>query len=112
MYKINHINGDCVESDNTVEGAVPAIGPEGQIYNKSNDQGTTWKEEETKIDPMRTGWDYAISGIYIANGLPMKVCDLSDGPHRGTIYVNWTDQRNGSNDTDVWLSKSTDLGTT
>ncbi|MBK8346196.1 MAG: hypothetical protein IPL08_00760 [Saprospiraceae bacterium] len=52
MYKINHINGDCVESDNTVEGAVPAIGPEGQIYNKSNDQGTTWKEEETKIDPI------------------------------------------------------------
>ncbi|MBL0099572.1 MAG: hypothetical protein IPP49_05525 [Saprospiraceae bacterium] len=57
MYKINHINGDCVESDNTVEGAVPAIGPEGQIYNKSNDQGTTWQEEETKIDPISGAGD-------------------------------------------------------
>ncbi|MEI6899895.1 MAG: T9SS type A sorting domain-containing protein, partial [Bacteroidota bacterium] len=29
-----------------------------------------------------------------------------------TIYVNWSDQRNGLTDTDVWLSKSTDGGMT
>ena len=119
--KINQIDGDCIDSDNTVEGAVPAVGPEGQVYvawagpnglvfNKSNDQGKTWLNKEIKIDPMPTGWDYAIPGIYRANGLPVTVCDLSDGPNKGTIYVNWTDQRNGSDDTDVWLSKSTDEG--
>ncbi|MCK5369533.1 MAG: exo-alpha-sialidase, partial [Cyclobacteriaceae bacterium] len=27
-----------------------------------------------------------------------------------TIYVNWSDQRNGEHDTDVWISKSTDKG--
>ena len=61
---------------------------------------------------MPTGWDYEIPGITRANGLPITVCDLSDGPNKGTIYINWSDQRNGSNDTDVWLSKSTDGGDT
>lgn len=121
--KINRIDGDCIDSDNTAEGAVPAVGPEGQIYvawagpnglvfNKSTDQGTTWLAEEIKIDPMPTGWDYAVPGIYRANGLPVTTCDLSNGPNRGTIYVNWSDQRNGSDDTDIWLCKSTDQGNT
>jgi Secretion system C-terminal sorting domain len=121
--KINRIDGDCIDSDNTVEGAVPAVGPDGQIYvawagpnglvfNKSSDKGTTWLAEEIKIDPMPTGWDYAVPGIYRANGLPVTTCDLSNGPNQGTIYVNWSDQRNGSDDTDIWLSKSTDQGNT
>lgn len=61
---------------------------------------------------MPGGWDYEIPGISRCNGLPVTKCDLSGGPHHGTIYVNWTDQRNGSGDTDVWLAKSTDGGFT
>ena len=30
--QINEISGDCVDSDNTTEGAVPAVGPNGEIY--------------------------------------------------------------------------------
>ena len=30
--------------------------------------------------------------------------------HRGTVYVNWVDDRNG--DYDVWVAKSTDRGET
>lgn len=121
--QINIINGDCIDSDNTVEGAVPALGPNGELYvawagpnglvfNKSLDGGDTWLDTEIDIDPMPTGWDYNISGISRANGLPFTRCDLSGGDYNGTIYVNWTDQRNGSNDTDVWLAKSTDGGDT
>ena len=119
--KINEVDGDCIDSDKTTEGAVPAIGPEGQVYvawagpeglvfDRSMDGGLNWLDKDIKIDPMPGGWDYKIPGIYRCNGLPVTVCDLSEGPHRGTIYVNWTDQRNGSNDTDVWLSKSKDQG--
>ena len=121
--RINKVAGDCIDSDDTVEGAVPALGPNGEIYvawagpnglvfNRSTDEGETWLSEEIPIDPMPTGWDYSIPGIYRANGLPVTKCDLSGGPNHGTIYVNWTDQRNGSDDTDVWLSKSTDGGFT
>lgn len=121
--KINIIDGDCVDEDNTTEGAVPAVGPNGEIYvawagpngivfNKSLDQGETWLNQEIAIDPMPTGWDYSIPGISRANGLPITKCDISGGPNNGTIYVNWSDQRNGANDTDIWMSKSTDGGDT
>ena len=121
--RINEVAGDCLDSDNTVEGAVPAVGPNGEVYvawagpegivfDRSTDQGETWLDEDIFIDPMPTGWDYSIPGIYRCNGLPVTACDISGGPNHGTIYVNWSDQRNGADDTDVWLAKSTDGGNT
>ena len=121
--RINRVSGDCIDSDNTVEGAVPAVGPGGEIYvswagplglvfNKSLDQGETWMESESVVSDIPGGWDYAVPGIYRANGLPVTCCDLSNGPYRGTIYINWSDQRNGVTDTDVWFIKSTDGGLT
>ena len=121
--QINVIDGNCIDEDDTVEGAVPALGPNGEIYvawagpngivfNKSLDDGDTWLTEEIAVNPMPGGWDYSIPGINRANGMPITKCDLSGGPNHGTIYVNWSDQRNGTNDTDVWLTKSTDMGET
>jgi hypothetical protein len=121
--QINKVSGDCIDSDNTTEGAVPAVGPEGQIYvswagpaglvfDRSFDQGDTWLEDDIFVSDIPGGWDYAITGIYRANGLPVTTCDTSGGPYRGTIYINWTDQRNGYDDTDVWLVKSIDDGNT
>lgn len=119
--RLNKIAGDCIDSDNTVEGAVPAIGPEGQIYvawaepegilfDRSLDGGETWLDNDIFISDQPGGWDFDVPGIMRCNGLPVTACDLSNSPHRGTVYVNWTDQRNGINDTDVWLVKSTDGG--
>lgn len=121
--KINQVSGDCEDSDNTVEGAVPAVGPNGEIYvswagpeglvfDRSLDQGETWLDEDVFIDSIPGGWDYGVPGIYRCNGLPVTTCDLSEGPFNGNIYVNWTDQRNGVDDTDVWLAKSSDGGNT
>ncbi|MGD0710713.1 MAG: T9SS type A sorting domain-containing protein [Bacteroidales bacterium] len=121
--RINKRGGDCVDSDNTTEGAVPAVGPNGEVYvawagpdgllfNRSLDNGNTWLSDDIFVSSIPGGWDYTISGIQRSNGLPVTCCDVSNGPHRGTIYINWTDQRNGTTDTDVWLSKSTDGGNT
>lgn len=121
--RINEVAGNCIDSDSTVEGAVPAVGPNGEIYiawagpeglvfDRSTDQGDTWLDNDIFIDSIPGGWDYSIPSIYRCNGLPVTLCDLSGGPNDGTIYVNWTDQRNGEDDTDVWLSKSTDGGDT
>jgi len=121
--RINKIAGNCIDSDSTVEGAVPAVGPDGQVYvawsgpdgivfDKSYDQGESWLEDDIPVDPHPTGWDYDIPGIYRANGLPVTACDTSQSPYRGTIYINWSDQRNGENDTDIWLAKSADEGAT
>ena len=121
--RINKEAGNCVDSDSTMEGAIPMIGPSGEIYvvwtgpngfvfNKSLDDGVTWLPHETVITSMPGGWDYNIAGLQRCNGLPQAMCDLTGGPNNGTIYINWTDQRNGTTDTDVWLIKSTDGGTT
>lgn len=121
--RLNKVAGDCLDSDNTVEGCMPAVGANGEVYaawagpaglvfNRSLDQGNTWLPEDILVDSMPGGWDQDVSGISRANGLPVTVTDLSGGPNHGTIYINWTDQRNGLNDIDVWLRKSTDGGDT
>lgn len=121
--KISQFEGDCEDDDNTTEGAVPAIGPNGEIYvawawnnriwfDKSLDGGKTWLDNDIVIADQPGGWTFEIPGITRCNGMPILVCDLSNGPNRGTLYVNWSDQRKGENDTDIWVSKSTDGGKT
>ncbi|KAA3620401.1 MAG: T9SS C-terminal target domain-containing protein [Calditrichaeota bacterium] len=119
--RISELAGNCVDDDSTVEGAVPCIGPNGEIYvswagpagivfDKSLDGGETWLKNDIPVDPMPGGWNYIIPGIQRSNGMPITTCDISGGKNHGTIYINWSDQRNGIEDTDVWLKKSTDGG--
>lgn len=119
--RINKIAGDCEDSDLTAEGAVPCVGPNGEVYvlwsnrnelwfDRSTDGGETWLEEDVLMGAQPTGWDYLVPGINRSNGLPIVVCDRSDGPNKGTLYANWSDQRNGDSNTDIWFSKSTDGG--
>lgn len=118
--RISDKAGDAVDNDETMEGAVPAVGPEGQVYiawagpdglyfDRSFDGGRTFGSDKV-ISGMPGGWDISISGITRSNGLPITVTDISASPHRGTIYVNWVDQRYG--DPDVFIAKSTDQGET
>jgi len=121
--RINKVAGDCRDMDNTVEGAVPTVGPNGEIYTswagpaglvftKSIDQGITWPAENIFVSDFPGGWDIEIPGISRANGFPVTCCDRSGGPYQGRIYINWSDQRNGTDDTDIWLVYSDDGGTT
>jgi hypothetical protein len=121
--RISQYPGDCLDDDATVEGAVPAVGPEGQVYvawalneriyfDRSTDGGRTWLAEDRVVAAQPGGWALDIPGISRCNGMPVTACDLSPGPYRGRIYVNWADQRNGSSDTDIWLAWSEDQGET
>ncbi len=121
--KINQFDGNCEDEDLTVEGAVPTIGPNNEIYtswagpngivfNRSTDLGNTWLTNEIMVDPMQGGWAFSIPGLDRANGFPVTKCDRSGGVNNGTIYINWSDQSNGTNNTDIWLKKSTDGGNT
>jgi len=121
--RISKKAGNCIDSDNTVEGAVPTVGPNGEIYvswagplgimfDKSTNGGLTWLYNDIFVDPMPGGWDISIPDIDRCNGMPITCCDRSNSLYKGTIYINWADQRNGPTDTDIWLSKSTDGGLT
>lgn len=120
--QINEVSGDCLDEGNTTEGAVPAVGPNGEIYvswagpeglvfDKSLDEGETWLDEDIYVsDIPGPGWAFDIPGISRCNGLPITCCNLSETEYNGDIYINWSDQRNGADDTDVWFIKSTDGG--
>jgi hypothetical protein len=123
--RISRMGGNCVDGDFTTEGAVPCVGPNGEVYvawagpysvnkfviffDKSTDGGLSWLPDDKVISSQRGGWDYDISGINRCNGLPCTLCDISNGPYRGNIYVNYTDEA-GPGDHDVRIIKSTNGG--
>jgi hypothetical protein len=121
--RISRKAGDCLDGDFTAEGAVPCAGPDGEIYlswanagviyfDRSTDGGHTWLDNDIVVCQQPGSWDITINGIYRANGMPVTCSDLSNGPLRGTVYINFCAQRTGMTDTDVWLTKSTDGGFT
>jgi hypothetical protein len=121
--KISELEGDCLDDDMTTEGAVPCAGPNNEIYvawaynskiyfDRSTDRGATWLEKDLIVTDQPGGWAIDIPGIGRCNGMPVTDCDLSKSKYRGTIYVNWADQRNGKENTDIWIAKSHDQGKT
>jgi hypothetical protein len=120
--RISDRGGNCLDTDETVEGATPAVGPEGQVYmawsghqqiffDRSFDGGATFGNDFV-VTSQPGGWAFEIPGVYRCNGMPITVCDKSSSPYRGRIYVVFSDQRNGTDDTDVFLCSSDDQGAT
>ncbi len=118
--RVSDSGGDCRDSDDTVEGAVPGVGIEGEVYlvwagpqgltlDQSRDGGSTFGQDRV-ISDMPGGWDLEVEGLERANGLPVTGVDHSRGPYRGTVYVNWADERHG--DVDVFVMHSRDRGNT
>lgn len=120
--EISDTPGDAQDGDLTVEGAVPAVGPRGEVYvawagpkglsfDRSLDGGFSFGEDR-HVAEMPGGWDLPLPGMTRHSGLPVTATDVSNGKHRGSIYVTWIDERSGPGDTDVWLSASRDGGDT
>jgi hypothetical protein len=116
---ISDVEGGCIDDDNTTEGAVPAAGVNNEVYvawahqeniyfNKSLDGGNTWMPKSKVAMSIPGGWNQEIPGVYRANGMPILLSDLSQGPNRGNLYLCWSDERNG--DVDVFVSSSSDGG--
>ena len=78
--RINDIDGNCLDDDFTVEGAVPLFDNAGNVYvvwafdgkiwfDYSDDGGKTWHRDRV-IARQKAGWNFVVAGIYRANGLP------------------------------------------
>lgn len=119
--QINQNPGDCIDDDNTVEGAVPAVDNLGRVFvtwashgniyfDRSFDGGTTWLGTDLLIAKQEGGWSMDIPGLSRSNGMPVLMIDNSKGRMRNSLYLVWADQRNGANDTDIWFMRSTNSG--
>jgi len=118
---INQIPGNCLDNKGTTEGAVPAFGPENEIYvawglnekiyfDRSTDGGKNWLAEDAIVAKQPGGWKMKIPGWNRCNGMPITACDVSNSAQKGTVYVCWGDIKNGKKNSDIWLAKSNDKG--
>lgn len=125
------------DARNGVQGATPAVGPDGEIYvlwlsfgrapelriRKSLDGGETFEPEKV-VAPFTISSDSAASrncGRRALKGdiryleLPSMAVDHSSAPTRGTIYVTYSsdpDGNNGKDVADIFVVRSTDGGET
>lgn len=118
--EISDRSGDALDSDGTVEGVVPMVGPEGEVYvawagpgglsiDVSRDGGWTFGTDRP-VAKLTGGWDLPVPGIERHNGMPVAGVDLTAGIRRGSVYLNFIDERNG--DPDVFVTASRDRGET
>ncbi len=120
---LSALEGNTLDDDKTVEGAVPAVGINGEIFvswsyndkiyfDKSLDNGNSWLKNDIEVCTQPNGWTFDVPMLSRVNGMPITCVDLSDSEHKGTIYINFSDQRNGTDNTDIFLVKSIDSGKT
>jgi hypothetical protein len=120
---LSNTAGDCLDSDNTAEGAMVAVNYDGKLFaiwanqgllfmDRSYDGGETWLRNDLAMFEQPGGWDISIPGLGRSNGFPVLVCDNSKSIHNGMLYVMWADQRNGESNTDIWFSRSNNYGDT
>ncbi|MEM1322403.1 MAG: sialidase family protein [Bacteroidota bacterium] len=120
-FELSQFRGNCIDDDQTVEGAVPAVGPEGNIYvtwgnneklyfDRSTDGGQSWLAQDIVVAEQPGGWNMDVPGIGRTNGMPVTCADRSSSKFRGRVYVCWADNRNGQENTDIFLSSSNDAG--
>lgn len=106
-------------------GAVPFVGPDGEVWvawndyhansiacNRSFDGGATWGSQRT-IATKAIAFDIGIPAESFRGALVYPACDAdrSSGSHRGRLYCSWIDLT-PSGTTDIVLSFSDDRGAT
>jgi hypothetical protein len=120
--RISQRSGNATGGVGSVHGSYPATGPDGEVYvcwwspaglmfDKSTDEGKTWLPSDIRITST-VQWIYNVPGMQLTPSFPVISCDRSLGHYRGTIYINWSDNRKGAGDSDIWVVKSMDGGAT
>lgn len=106
-----------------------AVGPSGEIgiswggglpntirFKKSLDGGNTWPATSAVVDnnvqPVNDYYDGISHPISFSAQFTSLATDISGGAYNGNIYCVWDDIRNGVDNADIFLARSTDGGTT
>jgi hypothetical protein len=112
--RVSKIAGTASGDNSSPEGPEPCTGPNGEVYvcfthseqiffNRSTNAGVTWLENDILVTQQVGGW-------LQNNFSPVSDCDISNSPYSGNIYICFADQKNGVNDRDIWVTRSTNGG--
>lgn len=121
--RISTLAGNCLDNSGTIEGVSICLGLNAEIFvtyclneeiflNCSLDGGKHWFAKDLKVADQIGGWAFNMPGVYRVNGFPSLQIDASNSKYRGRLYLSWSDQKNGADDTDIWLIYSEDFGKT
>lgn len=113
--------GDCLDDDNTTEGAVPAATTDNKVFvawsnknkiflDRSFDGGGRWLTNDIAVIDQPGGWSFNVPGHDRCNGMPVIMSDMTKGMFHGCLYIVWGDQRNGETNSDVWFMRSNNYG--
>lgn len=118
---VSDIEGNCLDGDQTPEGATPVALPNGRVIlvwafdekiwmDKSDDGGKTWGTDRV-IAQQPGGWKIELDGIYRANNMPFTAWTPLEGNPDGRAWVCFgAYDRSGFSD--VLLIYSDDAGET
>ncbi len=120
-FQLSQTPGNCLDDDNTAEGAVPAVTNDGKVFvtwanrskiymDRSFDGGGLWLTNDIVVADQPGGWDLKIPGHDRSNGMPVLMVDQSKGTYQSCLYIVWADQRAGEDDTNVWFIRSNNFG--
>ena len=110
---VSDTTGNCLDGDNTLEGATTAIGKNGEVYvvwaghnniyfDKSVDGGDTFGVDKI-IAIQKSGWEQKIPEVYRTNSMPFLKTNS-----KGHLFVVYGDTLHG--DHDIFLIVSKDGG--
>lgn len=112
-----------VSDQNGVQFPIPVVGAEGEVYVA----WTRYSPSSIAIDVSTNGGasfgvDRQVTTVYTASTVlnggidayssPHMDADISEGPHRGRLYLAFMDRRGGYGDFDIWMTTSDNAGVT
>lgn len=113
--------GDCRDGHGTPRGGSAVISRDGyristwshqeRIYaDRSFDKGRTWLSNDIEVEKHPGGTHPVVPGLSHGGGLPILLMNQTSSRYAGTLNLFWADQRNGTNDTDIWYARSVNYG--
>jgi len=113
--------GNCEDGDDTPSASALQISHDGKVFSswsfqgrlyldRSFDGGSMWLSNDISVGSHPGGKDFKIPGVDHYEGMPRLLVDRSKSQYYGSLYIAWEDQRNGSDDTDIWFIRSSNFG--
>jgi len=118
--RVSQAAGACEENNEYATGGVPAVSADGKsfvswcnngkIFLDRSLSGNFWLENDIVVNSITPGWKLNVPGYSYVASPPQLLVDQSKGTYHGCIYLAWSDQKDGEDDTNIWFTRSNNYG--